>query len=141
MDGLAGKVGLEFGILFDHAFGVGFAFGTNACSQLGIAQRHDLRGEIGSIFCAALAYGNGCDGDAAQASATVESSESMPFSGPASSGTPMTGFRVAAETAPARWAARPAAAMNTAPAALIGVLHVSVGGIRECGVPEVIFTS
>lgn len=45
---------------------------------------------------------------------TVDRSASSPFSGPASMGTPMTGRMVSAATAPARWAASPAAATNTA---------------------------
>ncbi len=45
---------------------------------------------------------------------TVDSSASKPFNAPASMGTPMTGFSVSAATVPARCAAMPAAAMNTA---------------------------
>jgi len=44
---------------------------------------------------------------------TVDSKASIPCRLPAAMGTPMTGFTVWAAVAPARWAASPAAAMNT----------------------------
>jgi hypothetical protein len=93
--------------------GVGLAIVGQALRQFLVGQGNDLRREIGGVLGAGLA-----DGDAGDRNApgicTVDNSASWPCKGPAAMGTPMTGLFVSAATVPARCAAMPAAAMNTA---------------------------
>ena len=73
----------------------------------GIAQGEDLCGQPGGVASATVATGK------PGGICTVASRASMPPSEEAVTGMPITGFVVRAATAPARWAAMPAAQMKT----------------------------